>query len=152
MSMDSPKTRLIALCFLSHIFLYAEGLNLMEETIKQSAQKLLKPEQEKKREAATEPHIYYLSSIVYCDNDHWTIWLNDEQIVPVQKEHLSVDISVKSDSVSIKHKDTSDCLYLLRPHQTINLKTGAIYSGDQREKLEKEEQKLHPTEGEDFDF
>ena len=151
MSMDSPKTRLIILCFLSHIFIYGEGLSLMEETIKQSAQKLLIPEQEKKESLVT-PHIYYLSSIIYCDKDHWTIWLNDEQIVPVQKEHLSINVVVKSDSISIKKKDNSDNSFILRPHQTINLKTGAVYSGDQREKLEKEEQKLHPTEGEDFDF
>ena len=150
MSMDSQKTRLMAVSFFLYALAYGENVSLMEEHIKQSAQNLIKSEQDKKKENPSHPHLYYLSSIVYCDASHWTIWLNDEQIVPLQKEHLLIDILVNSDSVSIKQKDSTKADVILHPHQTINLKNGRIYSGDHRDKIEKEEQKI--TEGEDFDF
>ncbi|CAO5681696.1 MAG: hypothetical protein HEEMFOPI_00590 [Holosporales bacterium] len=150
--------------FLSLFFitsLYSNGISLLSEHLKKAVssidQETSHKEQKKEASKSLHPasinlHFFYLSSIVYCDKDHWTIWLNDEQISPHQKEHLDMDLVVFQDYIKINHKDSSKSAYTLKPHQTIDLKAGKIYCGDVRERLEKIDQKSSFTEGEDFDL
>lgn len=95
-------------------------------------------------------YIYFLSSIVYFDDKHWTIWLNDEEILPQQIDHLNVDLVVHKMAIDIKRKGSEDPFFELRPNQTICLKSKKICSGDAREKLKQEE--IERVDGEDFDF
>ncbi|MBP9753051.1 MAG: hypothetical protein KBD31_04505 [Proteobacteria bacterium] len=144
---------LIIFC-ITFIKVEASDQNIKQESLKKTEVALLKKEknkEDKNFQSSIHPQIFYLSTIVYCDKDHWTIWLNDEQITPSQAQHLNFNILVMPDCIKIKQIDSEKEAYTLKPHQTIDLKTGRIFCGDIREKLDKDE-KNQPIEGEDFDF
>lgn len=73
----------------------------------------------------------YLSSLLYIDDDHWTVWVN-EKPVRVGEEHDLHEftlISVNKDRVSI---DYGGQLVELKPHQTYRPDERRVLNGDKR--------------------
>jgi hypothetical protein len=156
MPLDTPKKRLniyTIIFTLVPLYLFTENVPLMENVLENAAIVLKNKEQknnDEKKENGKDHSIYFLSSIVYFDENHWTIWLNDEKILPEQKKYLNIDLNVRKNAIEIKFKGDDKDYFLLMPNQTICLKNGKICSGDGREKFEKEEKEN--VEGENFDF
>lgn len=76
--------------------------------------------------------LYYFSSMIYSNEDKWTIWINDERIQKEQLNQLDISITVKNDHIEIE-KD--GVLYTLFPDQTFDAKHGKIYNSDKRKTL-----------------
>lgn len=77
----------------------------------------------------TPRHILFLSGILYVDQKHWTIWINEQPHTPTDsRKDLKVK-SVTSEFVTIVHNRKT---HTLRANQTINLNTGATFPGDKR--------------------
>jgi len=89
-------------------------------------------------------NLLYLSTILYQDSQHWTIWLNDAMITPNQKPDRLVGVFESHIVLNLEGKE-----YILSPHQTLDPLLGKIYNGDHRDYKESD---FLCSEGEDFDF
>ena len=73
----------------------------------------------------------YLSSIVFVDADHWTLWLNDRRFradeeFPIEGFKL---VAVSGDGIQFIHKGST---IELPPQHTYQASTGTVLKGDRR--------------------
>lgn len=78
--------------------------------------------------AQKQPDIY-LSSLIYIDDSHWTVWVNDEPLRATQGPHDLKIKSVKYNSLTFDHEGQT---ITLAPHQTYWPEENQIVTGDQR--------------------
>ncbi len=78
--------------------------------------------------AQKQPDIY-LSSLIYIDDAHWTVWVNDEPLRATQGPHSLKVVTVKHNSLTFNHDGQT---ITLAPHQTYWPEENQIVTGDQR--------------------
>ena len=114
--MGSPKK------FLSLAFLFGLSLDPVWEWF---GYKEVIPEiQETPKSIAVQKTYYYLSSIIYCAPNKWSIWLNDKKYTP-QTPHPNKNIKVFFDHV--KYDEVP-----IFPDQTLELPSKTVQDGDSR--------------------
>lgn len=119
MFMGSPKK------FLSLVALFGISLDPLWDYLGYKAEEPPKVEIIEPVQLASPKVYYYLSSIIYCGADKWSVWINDKKYT---KEHPPKDLNMKV------FPDHIECLGLsVFTDQTVEVATKTVQNGDSRQ-------------------